>query len=142
MSPRMIVIFSELRSVSVGFARGFGWTARPLNVREQPTTVNAPRISAKRPFISSACLVLPSQSIATSMLSHRRTLSGGTDEPTCVIHRPGVAFHDLGEVGERVGNVVSVYHPVAPGQVDRAQHGVSTLELVVDDQVRVFRIVP
>src|SRR4051812_12614006 len=105
MSPRMIVIFSELRSVSIGFARGFGCTARPWNVREQPTAVTAPRISAKRPFISSACPVLPSQSIATSMLSHRRTLSGGTDEPARVLDGPGVAFHELGEVGQRVGNV-------------------------------------
>ncbi|HEY0991972.1 MAG TPA: hypothetical protein VGD80_33200, partial [Kofleriaceae bacterium] len=43
MSLVTIVIFSELRSVSVGSATGLGWVASARNVRAQPSHPIAPK---------------------------------------------------------------------------------------------------
>ena len=42
-----------------------------------------------------------------------------------------IASHQLGELGERVGDIRPIDHAVAPGQVDRPQQLVSTIEIAL-----------
>src|SRR5258706_9733081 len=129
MSPVTIVIVCELRSVSVGCRSGLGWIASFENVRVHPvsaTTATRARSSA----ISSAWLDAPRPSTKTY-----QPASMGVGA------RSTVRGDQRSQLAEWVGNVGPVDHTIAARQVDRAQHLVRTIDVVVDDQVPVLNVV-
>ena len=148
MSPRTIVIFSELRSVSVGCASGLGWTATPVNVRVHPVAAAShhQRPTTPKPLMISAWRTASRPSIATSARSRDVAAMVSRDRRACArVRRRPIACSpatSCASCAERVRNVGPIYAPVPAGQVDRAQHGVGAVEIVVDDQVLVLVEVP
>src|SRR5665647_158534 len=135
MSPRTIVIFSELRSVSFGRASGLGWTASPENVREQAAETRNPTTSAPNPLMEPGWPIGPVSSIATgsavpgehavsTTCGAEVVRSGAADELSRVRLRVCVPGDHLRVLAQRVRQVGAIGRPVASGQVDRLQHPV------------------
>src|SRR5262245_37630420 len=122
MSPVITTTGSLMRRVSVGAADGLGWVTAPRKTGEHAPTASA-TIADRTPLLAG-----PSPMIQRGRGARvRQPGNAGAQPPRAVINRRACS-----------SGCDSGIAALAAREVERAQHLVGAIELVVDDQVLVL----